>query len=771
MRHPVRPVTATALGVALVSLAAPSARAQQFQQVTALPNLASTPGTPHWSEGVECADVDNDGDLDIFLAQGDGFSSPGTKRQNRLIANKLVETGPWTFADESVARLGVRTSHAKQVVTGDVDGDGWVDALFANAWNTDTPFLYHNRGAAQPGFYDMESSTRGFTAVLSSGGAGFGDLDDDGDLDAIVADAYFASGKPRLFFNDGTGVFTENAAALNAPTKNQQQDVQFSDVDNDWDLDFIGLNRAANVNGTHFLLLNSGTGTFTDASATLGTTGSSVYEADVGDLDGDNDVDLFFVSLSGFAEGVIRNNIVPNGTLSFSNQPTFGGSDDNEIALCDIDNDGDYDPLVGSLGATEVIYRNNGGLSFTNTGAAVMQAQADSTLDCTFADLNNDGAYDIVTAQGESGNFTDKYYRNTGPADAVAPVVVGLKPPQGPTATGPWVAKAKIRDQVLDDGVNYVTASADYVVTTSVQTAAVSINGGGVFSPGLSNVQAGTTVTWTNNSGSNQRVASSTAPYTYDSGTIPNGGTFTYTFVVPGNYGYANSIGGTNGSVAVAGSATTVAATYSGGQVYRAEMTDTASGAGVALCYEWRFEDWAGNVRIGSGACVPLNAGPVGTPMCFGDGTGTTQCPCFNLGLPGRGCDNSVGTGGAQLTAAGSTNPDTVVLTSSGELPSALSIFLQGDSQLVPGSVFGDGVRCAGGNLKRLYTKNAVGGTVSAPTGGDPSVTAQSAALGDPIAPGSTRWYQVYYRDPDLSFCAAPTGNSWNVSSGLQIGW
>ena len=44
-------------------------------------------------------------------------------------------------------------------------------------------------------------------------------------------------------------------------------------------------------------------------------------------------------------------------------------------------------------------------------------------------------------------------------------------------------------------------------------------------------------------------------------------------------------------------------------------------------------------------------------------------------------------------------------------------------------------------------------------------------ALGDVIAPGATRYYQVYYRDPQIAFCPQPNGNSWNVSSGLIVVW
>ena len=156
---------------------------------------------------------------------------------------------------------------------------------------------------------------------------------------------------------------------------------------------------------------------------------------------------------------------------------------------------------------------------------------------------------------------------------------------------------------------------------------------------------------------------------------------------------------------------------------------------------------------------------------CAGDGS-LGPCPCGNTGAPGRGCDNSASTGGAKLAASGTVNPDSVVLTSSGELPSALSIFLQGNVDLAPSAVpFGDGLRCVGGSLKRLYVKNASGGAVSAPGVGDQPITLQSLALGDPISPGSTRFYQTYYRDPNLGFCPTPTGNTWNVSSALRITW
>ena len=193
------------------------------------------------------------------------------------------------------------------------------------------PFLYINQGAANPGFFTLESASRGLTTAYSSAGAQFGDLDSDGDLDLVICDsgASFlggAGGKPHLFLNDGAGNFTENAAALGAPTKRAQMDVQLVDVDNDWDLDFLGVCRASNGGGNHFLLLNNGAATFSDASSLVPSGSTNTYEAEVGDLDGDTDLDLFFVSLSGFSEGVARNDLLPGGSLGFTALPALAGA-------------------------------------------------------------------------------------------------------------------------------------------------------------------------------------------------------------------------------------------------------------------------------------------------------------------------------------------------------------------------------------------------------------------------------------------------------------
>ena len=152
---------------------------------------------------------------------------------------------------------------------------------------------------------------------------------------------------------------------------------------------------------------------------------------------------------------------------------------------------------------------------------------------------------------------------------------------------------------------------------------------------------------------------------------------------------------------------------------------------------------------------------------CFGDGT-LAPCPCANNGQPGNGCDNSNDTGGGHLSATGSVAPDTVVLHAQDELAHAASVFLQGTTLIAP-LPFGDGLRCVGGTLKRLAVKSAVNGAVDYPAAGELPITQRSAQLGDPIASGSDRHYQTYYRDPDTSFC--PTGSTYNITNSVTVHW
>jgi glucose/arabinose dehydrogenase len=179
----------------------------------------------------------------------------------------------------------------------------------------------------------------------------------------------------------------------------------------------------------------------------------------------------------------------------------------------------------------------------------------------------------------------------------------------------------------------------------------------------------------------------------------------------------------------------------------------------------------AGTSPDADGDGIPDECQPFVTRFCAGDGT-SGACPCGNSGSTGRGCENSASTGGADLSSTGipSLSADTLVVTCSGELPNALSICFQGDAEVAP-AIFGDGLRCAGGHLKRLYVRNASAGSVTIPMAGDPSVSARSAAMGAPISGGSIRIYQTYYRDRSSTFCPDPPGSAFNSSGALRVRW
>ena len=159
--------------------------------------------------------------------------------------------------------------------------------------------------------------------------------------------------------------------------------------------------------------------------------------------------------------------------------------------------------------------------------------------------------------------------------------------------------------------------------------------------------------------------------------------------------------------------------------------------------------------------------------LCEPASNGTIACPCSNPPVGDlRGCNNSSATGGARILAAGQPDlsADTLVFTTNGERPTALSILLQGTIELPAGLVYGQGVRCLGGILKRLYAKSAVGGSITAPAGGDPSVSQRSAALGNPIGAGQIRLYLVFYRDP-IVLGGCPAASTFNATRTLRVVW
>jgi hypothetical protein len=79
----------------------------------------------------------------------------------------------------------------------------------------------------------------------------------------------------------------------------------------------------------------------------------------------------------------------------------------------------------------------------------------------------------------------------------------------------------------------------------------------------------------------------------------------------------------------------------------------------------------------------------------------TTDCPCSNFGVAGRGCASSFNPSGAKLSSTGTPALDDVVLGASGVNNTGNVIYVRGNASNVVGVVFGDGVRCVDGTLIR----------------------------------------------------------------------
>jgi Tol biopolymer transport system component len=163
------------------------------------------------------------------------------------------------------------------------------------------------------------------------------------------------------------------------------------------------------------------------------------------------------------------------------------------------------------------------------------------------------------------------------------------------------------------------------------------------------------------------------------------------------------------------------------------------------------------------------------TSVCEPGSAGVAACPCANPPSgPGRGCDNSAGTGGASITAAGDAylTHDSLVFTTAGEGPGATSILFESGGFVPGGTPYGRGVDCLGGVPTKLYTRTASGGGIRVPDSAvnDLGISDLSTQLGHGITAGRSRYYAVLYRDPvPAATCGAPT--PFNLTQTARIDW
>jgi hypothetical protein len=151
-------------------------------------------------------------------------------------------------------------------------------------------------------------------------------------------------------------------------------------------------------------------------------------------------------------------------------------------------------------------------------------------------------------------------------------------------------------------------------------------------------------------------------------------------------------------------------------------------------------------------------------PYCFGDGTGA-PCPCLGQSLPGEGCPNSGGVGGAILSGGGvaSIANDSFQLDVSGVPGNKPGLILRGSNQANggQGNLIGDGLLCTTANTARSHVQvTSAGSTTFIDFQGNPFGSSS-------IGAGVQTNYQFWYRDA-ANTC---TGQGFNFSNALSVIW
>ncbi len=404
--------------------------------------------------GVGLLDFDQDGDLDVYVVQGqmlgagkrlqDAIEQPDGELRDQLFRNDLVVQADGSrtlqFTNVTAASgIDVRT-YGMGVASGDVNNDGFVD-LYRTSLSGGV--LLRNNGDGT--FRDVTRET----GTGNSGGwgvsASFLDYDRDGWLDLYVGnyltyridadlDCQDLTGQPdycppdsyrpqrdRLYHNRGDGTFEDvTARALTGGAFGPALGVSTADFDGDGWIDiYVGNDGQPNQ-----LWINQKNGTFTDTGFLSGTavSGSGNAEAsmgiDAGDFDNDGDEDLFVtnwvsqmnVLYANLGSAVFEDRRAASGLGAPSLAKTGFGT-----AWFDFDNDAALDLLVinGSVARIEAqakagdrfplrmgkqLYRNAGNGRFEDvTGrAGTSLSSLGVGRGAAFGDIDNDGDPDVV---------------------------------------------------------------------------------------------------------------------------------------------------------------------------------------------------------------------------------------------------------------------------------------------------------------------------------------------------------------------------------------
>jgi hypothetical protein len=341
--------------------------------------------------GVVTADVDRDGDRDVFLTVLPGAVL--TTSNNHLLRNN----GDGTFTDVSIiAGLAGDIDWSTAAAFGDYNLDGWVDLYAANYVDPDSLAVTEDSMGVVNGFAHkcdrnwmyLNNGDGTFTEVSDLLGVGGGpscalattmsDYDNDHDPDIWVINDFGEFIIPNQLFQNQYPLddYEDVSVSAGADWGMYGMGIAIGDYDHDQDLDYYTTNI-----GLNHLYTNNGDGTFSDGTAAAGVGdqyvqwGSPLYTVGWGtafvDLDNDRWQDL----------------VVSNGHMPAAN-----------FILNDIEN-------------PNRIFFNNGDGTFTENGSALGAADTGVCRGFAYADYDQDGDMDLLYANIESfyTSYPDKF--------------------------------------------------------------------------------------------------------------------------------------------------------------------------------------------------------------------------------------------------------------------------------------------------------------------------------------------------------------------------
>ena len=235
-------------------------------------------GSDQW--GMCAGDVDGDGHKDVVSG---GFYD----------GVHFVEISSRGVSSQSSLNNGSMFMQAMNMA--DINNDGHLDVFGCHDDAASRIWLNNGSGALAYNDY-IDFSTNPSSDMSGNYGSVWIDFDNDGDLDLQIShcrqgfpDPSYVPRWNRLFVNDGNNNYTDLAATYGLQNRNQTWTTDFGDLDNDGDLDAV----CTNHNTTMEVFLNDGSGNFTDATSGSGIEyGSFFLQSKLEDLDNDGFLDL-----------------------------------------------------------------------------------------------------------------------------------------------------------------------------------------------------------------------------------------------------------------------------------------------------------------------------------------------------------------------------------------------------------------------------------------------------------------------------------------------